>query len=163
MRYLPKRRSRFWIVPVSSLLGRLPLIPANDTGSIPHSMQGSMDTCYPGDECDNLVKSGTGSALFYINCWTIIFPSDQPVDWKSKHKLITGISTVKIELKVQYDTELECLQSICNPIQANNCSYIPTKFNTWYVQQYLITIWASRFRSTCIALSTCHYLHNTYQ
>ena len=74
--YLPKPCSRVWIVPVSSLLGRLPVVPAGDTGTIQHSMQCRMDTCYPGDECDNLVKPGTGSALFYINFWAMIFPSD---------------------------------------------------------------------------------------
>ena len=31
MMHLPKPRSRVWIVPVSYLLGRLPLIPAGDT------------------------------------------------------------------------------------------------------------------------------------
>ena len=74
MPYQPRPRSRVWIVPVSSLLGRLPLIPAGDTGTIPHSMHGRMDMCYPGGECDNVDKPGTGSALYYINSWAMVFP-----------------------------------------------------------------------------------------
>ena len=80
MLYQPRPRSRVWIVPVSSLLGRLPLIPAGDTGTIPHSMHGRMDMCYPGGECDNVDKPGTGSALYYINSWAMVFPSDHPAD-----------------------------------------------------------------------------------
>ena len=65
--------SPVWIARVFSFLGRLPLIPAGETGTIPHSMQGRMDTCSPqaGGECDNMVRSGTGSCH--------VFPSDHPV------------------------------------------------------------------------------------
>ena len=78
--YLPKPCSRVWIVPVSSLLGRLPLIPVGDTGPILHSMQGRVNMCYPWGAYDNVVKAGTGSALFYINSWGWVFPSDHPAD-----------------------------------------------------------------------------------
>ena len=45
--------------------------PAGDAGTSQHSMHGRMDVCYPGGKCDNLKvgKSGTGSALFYIDAW----------------------------------------------------------------------------------------------
>ena len=80
MLYLPKPRPRVWIVPLSSLLGRLPLIPAGDTGTIPHSMHGMMDRCYPGGECDKANQPGKGSTLFYINSWAMVFPSDHPAE-----------------------------------------------------------------------------------
>ena len=80
MLYLPKPRSRVWIVPVSSLLGRLPLIPAGDTGTIPHCMNGRMDACHSGGECDKVGAPGTGSALYYINSLAMVFPSDHPAD-----------------------------------------------------------------------------------
>ena len=80
MLYLPKPRPRVWIVPVSSLLGRLPLIPAGDTGTVPHSMHGVMPASYPGGVCDTVDQPGTGSALFYINSWAMVFPSDHPAD-----------------------------------------------------------------------------------
>ena len=80
MLYMPKPRPRVWIVPVSSLLGRLPLIPAGDTGTVPHSMRGVMPASYPGGVCDAADQPGTGSALFYINSWAMVFPSDHPAD-----------------------------------------------------------------------------------
>ena len=60
------------------LTKRLHLIPARDTGTIPHSMHGMMDRCYPGGECDSdkANQPGKGSTLFYINLWAIVFPSD---------------------------------------------------------------------------------------
>ena len=30
-------------------------------------------------ECDDVVKPGTGSTLFYINSWAMVSPSDHPV------------------------------------------------------------------------------------
>ena len=71
-----------WIVPVSSLLGRLPLIPAGDTGTVPHSIHGVpvMPASYPAGVCDTVDQPGTGSALFYINSWAMVFPSDHPAD-----------------------------------------------------------------------------------
>ena len=83
-----------------AFLGHLPPVPAGDTGTIQHSMPDRMDTCYPGGECDNVVKPGTRRALFYINSWAMVFPSDHPADWKSKHKVISAVSTVNIALKV---------------------------------------------------------------
>ena len=88
-------QSPIWFAQVSSFLGHLPLIPAGDTGTISHSMQGRMDTCSPGVERDNVVKSGTGSC-HGLSLW----PSCHSVDWKSKHKLISAVSTVDIALKV---------------------------------------------------------------
>ena len=72
--------SPVWIVPVSSFLGLLPLILAGDTGTIPHSMHGRMDTCYLGDECDSVATYGTGN-------WNglSLWPSCHSVDWRSKH------------------------------------------------------------------------------
>ena len=80
MLYLPKPRPRVWIVPVSSLLGRLPLIAAGDTGTVPHSMHGVMPASDPGGVCDTVDQHGAGSVLFYINSWAIFFPSDHPAD-----------------------------------------------------------------------------------
>ena len=72
--YLPKPCSRVWIVPVYSLLGRLPLVPAGDTGTIQHSMQCRMDTCYPANECDNVVTSWLSLGL-EAHCSTSILGS----------------------------------------------------------------------------------------
>ena len=52
--------------------------PSHGTG--PHSMHGVMPASYPGGVCDTVDQPGTGSALFYINSWAMVFPSDHPAD-----------------------------------------------------------------------------------
>ena len=83
-------------------------------------------------ECDDVVKPGTGSTLFYINSWAMVSPSDHPVCWKSKHKLITGVSTVNIALKVDlsavlHPTGMWSNTSIYVLIHTNT---IPCRFST---------------------------------
>ena len=75
--YLPGPVPRVWIVPVSSILGRLPLVPVGDTGTIPHSMHLRQQSCFPGGTCDAARSPGSGSPLFYINSWAMVWPSDQ--------------------------------------------------------------------------------------
>ena len=55
------------VVPVSSILGRLPLVPVGDTGTIPFSMTAE----YPGARCDTRPDAGDGSRLWYVNTWAI--------------------------------------------------------------------------------------------
>ena len=150
--------SPVWIAPVSSFLGLLPLISAGDTGTNLHSMQGRMDTCSPGGERDNVVKSGTGSC-HGLSFW----PSCHSVDWKSKHKLISAVSTVDIALKVDssaiwhqigmFTINLWSNTSIYVLIQTNTNQYIPIHTTI------LATIWASRLESTRIVFE---YMPNTY-
>ena len=37
---------------------------SGDNGTIQHSMQGRMDMCYRGGECDIVVKPGTGTSVW---------------------------------------------------------------------------------------------------
>ena len=77
--YLPGPSPRVWIVPVSSILGRLPLMPVGDTGTIPHSMHLKHRSCFPQGTCNTVQNPGCGSKLFYINSWAMVWPSDQPL------------------------------------------------------------------------------------
>jgi hypothetical protein len=56
-----------YVVPVSSILGRLPLVPVGDTGTIPFSMTAE----YPGASCDTRPDAGDGSRLWYVNTWAL--------------------------------------------------------------------------------------------
>ena len=67
-----------YVVPLSHILGRLPLIPAGDFGTIPRNMSGRGDACYPRGSCDKRGAPGSGSKLFYINSWAMIWPTDYP-------------------------------------------------------------------------------------
>ena len=47
-----------YVVPVSSILGRLPLVPVGDTGTIPFQMRGE-SADFPGASCDKIRAAGT--------------------------------------------------------------------------------------------------------
>jgi hypothetical protein len=77
--YLPAPDPLVWIVPVTSILGSLPLVPVGDTGTIPFSMASKQQSCFPEGTCDRANAPGSGSKLFYINTWAMVWPSDHPV------------------------------------------------------------------------------------
>ncbi len=56
-----------YIVPITSILGRLPLIPGGDHGTIPAALRGSKRDLVPLGKCDKDQQPGTGSKLFYIS------------------------------------------------------------------------------------------------
>ena len=64
-----------YIVPITHILGRLPLIPAGETGTIPH---GTASRKFPRGKADSALSPGSGSPLFYINTWAMQWPSDYP-------------------------------------------------------------------------------------
>ena len=74
--YLPSPDPVVYVVPLSHILGKLPLVPAGDFGTIPRNMQGRKEACYPLGVCDRHGDPGSGSALFYINTWAMIWPVD---------------------------------------------------------------------------------------
>ncbi len=74
--YLQSTEPVLYVVLLSHILGKLPLVPAGDTGTIPLSMLGSKDACYPQGVCDRQGIPGLGSPLFYINSWAMIWPID---------------------------------------------------------------------------------------
>jgi hypothetical protein len=43
---------RLYVVPISSILGKVPLVRAGDTGTIPHHMRGREGECFPGGKAD---------------------------------------------------------------------------------------------------------------
>jgi hypothetical protein len=59
-----------YVVPIASILGRLALVPAGDTGTIPHSMR-SESASYPGASCDSRPGAGDGSRWWYVNTWAL--------------------------------------------------------------------------------------------
>ena len=74
--YLPSPDPVLYVVPLSHILGKLPLVPAGDHGTIPRNMNGRKEACYPRGKCDNQGSPGSGSPLFYINSWSMIWPVD---------------------------------------------------------------------------------------
>ena len=65
-----------YIVPITSILGRLPLIPAGDHGTIPAAMRHRKKELFEYGKCDESARPGSGSKLYYINSWAMCWPSD---------------------------------------------------------------------------------------
>ena len=61
-----------YVIPISSILGKLPLIPVGDTGTIPFSMRDS-DKLHEVDEasCDTKPGEGDRCRLWYVNPWAL--------------------------------------------------------------------------------------------
>ena len=62
---------RLYVMPMTCLLGKLSVILAGNTGTIPYSMRGRAAEYYPGGKCDSSEGKGDGSRLYYVNPWTM--------------------------------------------------------------------------------------------
>jgi hypothetical protein len=67
-----------YIVPITSILGRLPLIPAGDHGIILAALGGGKQELFPLGKCDEDGRQGTDSRLYYISSWAMCWPTDHP-------------------------------------------------------------------------------------
>ena len=75
--YQPEPRPVVYVVPITSILGRLPLVPAGDHGTIPAAMRNRKKELFEYGKCDeSAARPGTGSKLYYINSWAMCWPSD---------------------------------------------------------------------------------------
>ncbi len=55
-----------YVIPVSSILGHLPLVPVGATGTIPFAMRRE-SADFPGAFCDKSANSGDGCRWWYVN------------------------------------------------------------------------------------------------
>jgi hypothetical protein len=58
------------VIPVSSILGYLPLFPVDRTGTIPFAMSREAAD-FPGAFCDKSANSGDGCRWWYVNSWAL--------------------------------------------------------------------------------------------
>jgi hypothetical protein len=60
----------FYVLPIESILGKLPVVPVGTTGTIPNSMRQSaadfVDAAF-----DTAVGAGDGSRWWYVNTWAL--------------------------------------------------------------------------------------------
>ena len=66
--------------PWSPILGRLALVSYGAHGTIPYDWHQLQPSHYPRGVCDHRDRPGSGSKLFYINSWAMIWSSDHPRD-----------------------------------------------------------------------------------
>jgi hypothetical protein len=65
---------RLFVRPITAILGKpgkVAMLRAGDTGTVPFSMRGYERTYYPGGECDSAADKGDCSRLWYINTWAM--------------------------------------------------------------------------------------------
>ena len=77
--YQPAPQPIGYIIPVTDILGRLALVPYGEHGTIPYDWH-NLACFYPRGECDRKNSPGSGSKLYYINSWAMLWPSDLPRD-----------------------------------------------------------------------------------
>jgi hypothetical protein len=60
-----------FVRPITAILGKVPMVRARNTGTIPFSMRGNERQYYPGGRCDSAADKGDGSRLWYVNTWAM--------------------------------------------------------------------------------------------
>ena len=65
-----------YVVPVSSILGRIPGVPVGETGTIPFDMCKEAED-FPGASFDSKKGAGYGSRWWYVNSWALKWPTSQ--------------------------------------------------------------------------------------
>ena len=65
-----------YVVPVSSILGRIPVVPVGETCTIPFDMRKEAED-FPGASFDSKKGAGDGSRQWYINIWALKWPTSQ--------------------------------------------------------------------------------------
>ena len=78
--YQPEPKPVVYIVPISNILGRLALVPYGAHGTIPYDWHQLQLLHYPRAVCDHRDRPGSGSKLFYINSWALIWSLNHPRD-----------------------------------------------------------------------------------
>ena len=59
----------FYVLPVESILDKLPVVPVGETGTIPHCMRHGED--FVGAAFDTREGAGDGSRWWYISTWAL--------------------------------------------------------------------------------------------
>ncbi len=54
-----------YVIPIQNILGKLPVVPVGDTGTIPHSMRNAFSNA-PGDRRPG---AGDGYRIWFVNSW----------------------------------------------------------------------------------------------
>ena len=63
-----------YVLPITHILGKLPLVLVGDKGTFPHSMRGESAE-FPGASCDSEPDKGDGCRWWYVNSWAMTWSS----------------------------------------------------------------------------------------
>jgi hypothetical protein len=69
---LDHRNPVFYVVPVEHILGKRPLVPVGDTGTIPHHLH----NLFPGAPGHSRSGAGNGCRMWFVNSWAMAWSCD---------------------------------------------------------------------------------------
>ena len=83
-RFLFRQLPVLYVVPIQSILGKLPLVPVGDTGTIPFEASARnkaqrdalSEEHYPGAFCDSAPGKGDGCRLWHVNAFAMAWSRD---------------------------------------------------------------------------------------
>ena len=61
------RKPVLYVIPIESILGKLPVVPVGDTGTIAHHLHNH----FPGEPRDRRPGSGDGCRIWFVNSWAL--------------------------------------------------------------------------------------------
>ena len=56
-----------YVIPMESILGKLPVVPVGDTGTVPNRLRNH----FPGAPDDRRPDSGDGCRMWFVNSWAL--------------------------------------------------------------------------------------------
>ena len=69
---LDYKKPVLYVIPIQSILGKLPVVPVGDTGTIPHRMRNAFKSA-PGDRRPG---AGDGCRMWFVNSWALGWSRD---------------------------------------------------------------------------------------
>ena len=69
---LDHRNLILYVIPIQSILGKLPVVPVGDTGTIPHHLRNH----FSGAPGDRRPGSGDGCRMWFVNSWALGWSRD---------------------------------------------------------------------------------------
>ena len=69
---LDHRKPVLYVISVEHILGKLPLVPVGDTGTIPHHLS----NLFPGAPGDRRPGAGDGCRMRFVNSWAMAWSRD---------------------------------------------------------------------------------------
>ena len=69
---LDYKKPILYVVPIQSILGKLPVVPVGDTGTIPHRMRNT----FSGAPGDRRPGAGDGCRMWFVNSWALGWSRD---------------------------------------------------------------------------------------
>jgi hypothetical protein len=69
---LDYKKPVLYVIPIQSILGKLPVVPVGDTGTIPYHLRNT----FPGAPGDRRMGAGDGCKMWFVNSWALGWSRD---------------------------------------------------------------------------------------